>query len=928
MKDQTTVLLARNSQLADLRKLFTESQQHDGRMALVEGTLGAGKTALARAFAASLPEPDAVVLDAACYADDGDLLDSVARQLLGGLPRSDGPPAGSPCTSCGADGAPADGASGAVPLGALEPVRRTVCELAGSRPVVLILEDVHHADAESLRRLLHFVRQVRRHRIFTVLTRCPELGAARSGHQAGWELPQQLECASLRVDPFDEDEVAALLAHTLDTASRRLAAEYLAASGGVPRFLSAMFEDRRTGTDERIGAYAQALLSCLHRLGEAELGIARAVAALGGTVSGEDVARLTGADTLAVARGQQALQSAGVLDGGRLRHPVAAQVVLAELTQGEREELYCAAARLRHEQGAGATTVARYLVRAGRAEQWQLPILIEASEQAHGDDLGELVEPILQLACACCPDEQGRTVLRARLALADWRTNAPLSARHLPELADMAGSGKLPLRETIASIRQLLWHGMLPEARTALAVLRESAGERACEDASAMCDVERWLLFAYPQLSDLAAHPELCTGHKGPTTPNMDPWLRATGVLSELLVREPAGATEQAARVLGDLAESNDSVWAEEAAKLALLALVSANRLAEAAEWCDRLLASSTARGATSRRAILLGVRAEIAVRQGDLGSARQHGQEALERLPLGVGAGIALGAVILANTLAGDTREAAALLARSVPDSMFQCHHGLHYLYARGRYHLATHHPRAALADFMSCGEIMGTWTVDNPTLVPWRVGAAEAWLRLRNPDRARSLLYDQLAKLRGRGRVRAMSLRLLAAASTPGRRRQLLTEAAEVAELSGDHLEQARALGDLSQAYEAEGERQRARMLLRRALYLAKASGARPLTQELLSATGDAEVAESRPVSNARLTTLTSSELRVATLAAMGYTNREIAGRLFVTDSTVEQHLTKVYRKLDVRSRQELPVGLWRTPASEPGRERVGTR
>jgi DNA-binding CsgD family transcriptional regulator len=36
---------------------------------------------------------------------------------------------------------------------------------------------------------------------------------------------------------------------------------------------------------------------------------------------------------------------------------------------------------------------------------------------------------------------------------------------------------------------------------------------------------------------------------------------------------------------------------------------------------------------------------------------------------------------------------------------------------------------------------------------------------------------------------------------------------------------------------------------------------------------------------------------------------TNREIAQRLFVTPKTIEVHLSNVYRKLDVKSRRELP-------------------
>jgi len=48
------------------------------------------------------------------------------------------------------------------------------------------------------------------------------------------------------------------------------------------------------------------------------------------------------------------------------------------------------------------------------------------------------------------------------------------------------------------------------------------------------------------------------------------------------------------------------------------------------------------------------------------------------------------------------------------------------------------------------------------------------------------------------------------------------------------------------------------------------------------------------------------------VALLAARGDSNRQIADKLFVTVSTVEQHLTRVYRKLKVHRRSDLPLHL----------------
>ena len=55
-----------------------------------------------------------------------------------------------------------------------------------------------------------------------------------------------------------------------------------------------------------------------------------------------------------------------------------------------------------------------------------------------------------------------------------------------------------------------------------------------------------------------------------------------------------------------------------------------------------------------------------------------------------------------------------------------------------------------------------------------------------------------------------------------------------------------------------------------------------------------------------------LTVSERRVAELAAQGFTNKQIAQALFVTIRTVTTHLTHIYIKLAISSRNELPAKL----------------
>jgi DNA-binding CsgD family transcriptional regulator len=55
-----------------------------------------------------------------------------------------------------------------------------------------------------------------------------------------------------------------------------------------------------------------------------------------------------------------------------------------------------------------------------------------------------------------------------------------------------------------------------------------------------------------------------------------------------------------------------------------------------------------------------------------------------------------------------------------------------------------------------------------------------------------------------------------------------------------------------------------------------------------------------------------LTPTEERVAGLVALGRRNDEVAAELGVSAKTVEWHLSRLYRRLGVRSRTELSVRL----------------
>ncbi|MBI4935562.1 MAG: hypothetical protein HY828_16905 [Actinobacteria bacterium] len=233
-----------------------------------------------------------------------------------------------------------------------------------------------------------------------------------------------------------------------------------------------------------------------------------------------------------------------------------------------------------------------------------------------------------------------------------------------------------------------------------------------------------------------------------------------------------------------------------------------------------------------------------------------------------------------------------------------------LHLLELEARVSVARGDHRTAAVRYRTARDIASLARVSNPAVTGWRSGMAATLVAQGDMAGAREMATEELTAAEAFGALPcvARALRALADATLDVETRiDLLKRAHRL--LDGRPLALDRCLTDLALGaalHRAERD-EAARLTLRRAADLAVRMDAGTLMEaahrELVAAG-----ARPRRLAQSGASALTPAERKVAGLAAAGRKNSEIASDLYISVKTVESHLARVYRKLEVDGRTQL--------------------
>jgi DNA-binding CsgD family transcriptional regulator len=341
--------------------------------------------------------------------------------------------------------------------------------------------------------------------------------------------------------------------------------------------------------------------------------------------------------------------------------------------------------------------------------------------------------------------------------------------------------------------------------------------------------------------------------------------------------------------------------------------LLWADNVGEARSLLERQYWLSEAIGDEYSRGALCQLLVELECRAGDVRAAGAYAQEEMliaERAgsERGLAAGCASIALVAALAGDGETATEYGLRAIAITDRLADVLYGIRSRGALAALEISRGNYQAALNYLDRSEETFEEIGMLEPGCIPIHIDALEARVLVGDFGDAQASVdrWSDLGHRLRRPSILASAYRargLLVGRSE--NHRDAVSYFERALELSSDvelPIERARTLLAAGVAYRRMKQRSRARAALLDALHIFQRTPAM-----LWAARTQAELARigGRTASRDQLT---PSEAKVAQLVAQGYSNREVAESLFITVRTVESNLTRIYRKLNVRSRAQL--------------------
>jgi len=926
------VLLERERELETLRDGLDHAGAGEGTLLLIEGPAGAGKTVLAREARAAAERARMMPLEARGSELEQPFAFGVVRQLLEPVISKE---PGDTDLFAGAAGPaarlfepgerrPLDTGGG---FEALHSLYWLVVNLADQAPVLVLVDDCQWADPDSLRFLAYLAQRIEGLPVTMLLTgRPPNAG----GDEAGtlWvQLASRPAAAALYPRPLSQSAAVTLVRERLGAdAAEEFCRACHTATGGNPLFLRELLgalaaagvvpsaDAASAVQDVGPAAVSRFVLHRLAALGPAAIELARAVAVLGddsepllaGRISGlgQDDARAA-ADDLVRADIFVPAERLGFV------HPIVHAALYEDLAPGERQARHAAAAEALAREGASAERVtAHLLLTSPTGDQHRVSTLRSAATAAAHRGAPRTAATYLRRALAESPSEQDRGEILAELG---WYEVATMQFEAADEhLRAALGSGAALATRADAAIslgRCAIVSGGHSAAAAAEA-LSSLAGELRPADPERSLELGAELLIVTasvpPLRPRLAAHlrefHDLARGH-----PGFEAVARIISAQQQLLQGGPAAAAtdDVQAALMAGLPPSAQNT----AGLAALLTLIVGERYELADRLMDAALQRARQEGHATRQGILHAMHAASALAQGSLHDAQVEAETGLLLVEHPHFIAQLLVAVAMTVHVERGALDAAAGLA-ATGEAMGiteERTYVLEFVTARGRLRIAQGQLEEGVADLLWCGQRFEARAVQWPS--SWRAYAAPALAALGDHQRADKLAREQVAAARRVGAPGAlgMSLRTAALAIGGDEGLALFREAVAVLERSSARLELAHALADLGTELSRSGRRREGRDAQRQAISLAGQCGAAALAESAMAGL------HAGPGRRARLeltgpTALTAAERRVCRQVAEGQTNREVAQALFVTEKTVERHLSAAYQKLGIRSRFQL--------------------